>query len=167
MSTLTIALASLGGVVLAGVIAHGAWSARKAGPKRALIMEPRPEPRDPVMGDAADGATADPVISIDGADAERPAPRVLERRQNKRLVNRLDALIDAIAPITVEAPISGDMVVAHLPTTRRAGGKPFLIEGLNAETGEWETPASGQRYSEFQSGVQLANRTGEIGRAHV
>ena len=29
-STLTIALASLGGVVLAGVIAHGAWQARRA-----------------------------------------------------------------------------------------------------------------------------------------
>ena len=35
MSTLTVALASLGGVVLAGVIAHGAWQARRAGPKRA------------------------------------------------------------------------------------------------------------------------------------
>ncbi len=162
MSTLTIALASLGGVVLAGVIAHGAWSARKAGPKRALIMEPRPEPRDPVMGDEAADATADPGISIEGSAAERPQPRVLERRQNKRLVNRIDALIDAIAPLTVEAPISGDMVVAHLPTTRRAGGKPFLIEGLNAETGEWETPTSGQRYGEFQSGVQLANRTGAL-----
>ena len=165
MSTLTIALASLGGVVLAGVIAHGAWSARKAGPKRALILEPKPEPREPVMGDAV-GGDAEPGAGIDGIDGtageDRPAPRVLERRQNKRLVNRLDALIDAIAPITIEAPISGDLVLAHLPTTRRAGGKPFLIEGLNAETGEWETPASGQRYGEFQSGVQLANRTGAL-----
>ena len=35
MDSLTVALASLGGVVLAGVIAHGAWQARRAGPKQA------------------------------------------------------------------------------------------------------------------------------------
>ena len=160
MSTLTIALASLGGVVLAGVIAHGAWSARKAGPKRAAVFEARPEPREPVMGDAggvpADGAAAE------AAEPGPSLPRVLERRQSKRIVNRLDALIDTIAPLTIEAPVSGDLVVTHLPPTRRAGGKPFLIEGLNAETGEWETPANGQRYGEFQSGVQLANRTGAL-----
>src|SRR5437763_435651 len=40
MNSLTVALAALGGVVLAGVIAHGAWTARRAGPKRA--SEPRP-----------------------------------------------------------------------------------------------------------------------------
>ena len=49
MSTLTIALASLGGVVLAGVVAHGAWQARKAGPKRAVPGPERAEPREPVM----------------------------------------------------------------------------------------------------------------------
>ncbi len=51
---------------------------------------------------------------------------------------------------------------AHLPPTRRAGSKPFLIEGLNADTGEWEAPAAGQRYREFQAGVQLANRSGAL-----
>ena len=159
MSTLTIALASLGGVVLAGVIAHGAWQARKAGPKRP-DMQPRAEPREPVMGAPVADALAGNAPHVHDT-AELPA-HVPDRRTNKRIMNRLDALIDAIAPITVEAPISGDMVMAHLPPTRRAGGKPFLIEGLNAETGEWETPASGQRYSEFQSGVQLANRTGAL-----
>ena len=157
MSTLTIALASLGGVVLAGVIAHGTWSARRAGPKRAVVMEPRPLPRDPVMGDAG-GETA--VTDADAAG--QPAPHVPERRPNKRLVNRLDALIDTIAPLAVDSPVSGELVIAHLPSTRRAGGKPFLIEGLNAESGEWETPTGGQRYGEFQSGVQLANRTGAL-----
>ena len=41
MSNLTVALAALGGVVLAGVVAHGAWQARKAGPTRT--MQPAPE----------------------------------------------------------------------------------------------------------------------------
>ena len=158
MSTLTIALASLGGVVLAGVVAHGAWQARKAGPKRA-VMEPRPEPRDPVMdavtGDSLTGATAD---SHGAADLSQSP----ERRANKRIVNRLDALIDCIATLAVEAPVSGMVAMAHLPPTRRAGGKPFVIEGLNSETGEWEAPVSAHRYGEFQAGVLLANRTGAL-----
>jgi hypothetical protein len=153
LSSLTVALASLGGVVLAGLVAHGAWQARRAGPKRAAAeSEPavRVEPREPVLDD---GAAAHP--------AELP-PAALEPRPPKRPAVRLDALIDAIAPLTVEAPISGEVVLMHLPTTRRAGSKPFLIEGLNAQTGEWEPAAPGHRYGEFQAGVQLANRTGPL-----
>jgi hypothetical protein len=154
MSTLTIALASLGGVVLAGIVAHGAWQARHAGPKRAALQPVPPEPREPVMdaiGDADASAGA-----VEAADA------VPERRANKRLVQRLDALIDSIATLSLEAPIGGSFAITHLPPSRRAGGKPFLIEGLNAETGEWEFPSASQRYGEFQAGVQLANRTGAL-----
>jgi len=153
MSTLTIALASLGGVVLAGIVAHGAWQARKAGPKRALMPLPA-EPREPVM----DALNADP----DAAPLDDDLPAIPERRANKRIVQRLDALIDSIATLTLEAPISGAMAITHLPGTRRAGGKPFMIEGLNSETGEWEFPVGSQRYGEFQAGVQLANRTGAL-----
>jgi len=153
MSSLTIALASLGGVVLAAVVAHGAWQARKAGPRRAttepVVPPQRTEPKEPVL----DAGISHP--------AELPEP-VLEARAPRRPTVRLDALIDAIAPLTVESPITGELVLLHLPTTRRAGSKPFLIEGLNAETGEWEPAMPGQRYSDFQAGVQLANRTGAL-----
>jgi hypothetical protein len=162
-NTLTIALASLGGVVLAGLVAHGAWQARKAGPKRA---EPAPaeriEPREPTMGDEPPEAAPDAApAGIADVLGELPA-HVAERRHNRRTVPRLDALIDSIATLTVDAPIAGAQVLPHLPPSRRAGGKPFVIEGLNAETGEWEMPASSQRYGEFQAGVQLANRTGAL-----
>ena len=152
MSSLTIALASLGGVVLAAVVAHGAWQARKAGPKRAAVEPgvPRPEPIEPVLGNAT------------ARDAAELPPAGAEPRPTKRASPRLDALIDAIAPLTVEAPVSGEVVLMHMPTTRRAGSKPFFIEGLNAETGEWELAAAGQRYGELQAGVQLANRTGAL-----
>ncbi len=47
---------------------------------------------------------------------------------------------------------------------RRAAPAPSrsMIEGLNIDTGEWEPPAPGQRYSELQAGVQLANRSGAL-----
>ena len=155
-STLTIALAALGGVVLAGVVAHGAWQARRAGPKRAETVPPRIEPREPVMdGAAAPGGGEGSVM----AALHAPAP---ERRASRRTAPKLDALIDSIAALRVESPISGAQVLAHLPTTRRAGGKPFMIEALNSESGDWETPAGDQHYGELQAGVQLANRTGAL-----
>jgi len=153
-----VALGSLGGIVLAGVVAHGAWQARKAGPKRAAEPAERTEPREPVLGDLDPLAAA--RIDAQADDGPMLAPR--ERRIGKRVTQRLDALIDSIAPLTVDAPLSGELVIAHLPATRRAGGKPFLIEGLNSETAEWEAPVPGQRYGEFQAGIQLANRTGAM-----
>ena len=86
--------------------------------------------------------------------ARRPPP---QRRQP-----RIDALLDAVATLAVEAPVSGEAALAQLPSSRRAGSKPFHIEGLNVDTGEWEPPQPGARYKEFQAGVQLANRTGAL-----
>jgi hypothetical protein len=80
----------------------------------------------------------------------------------KRNQPRLDALIDAIATLTLDSPVSGDNVLLHLPTTRRAGSKPFAIEGLRTDCGEWEPPQAGVIYGELQAGVLLANRTGGL-----
>ena len=71
-------------------------------------------------------------------------------------------MIDAIAPIAVEGPVSGEAALAALPPTRRAGSKPFAVEGFNEATQQWEAPRAGQRYAAFQAGVQLANRTGHL-----
>ena len=154
--SLTTLLAILGGLVLIAVIAHGAWQARKAGPKRAL--PPQEEPHfdlGPVasaeVGEAGDGA-------IDPLEVTLPAVARPPRRPSVRV----DALIDAIATLTVDAPVSGEMALQHQPGSRRAGTKPFQIEGLNAATGDWELPAPGQRYSEFQAGVKMANRSGSL-----
>ena len=87
---------------------------------------------------------------------------MLSRPGARRGAVRIDALIDAIATLRVDAPIAAELALAHLPNTRRAGSKPFLIEGLNADSGEWEAPSAGARYGEFQAGVQLANRSGAL-----
>ena len=80
----------------------------------------------------------------------------------RRVSSRVDALIDAIATLGLEAPVPGETVIAHLPASRRAGGKPLFIEGLNTETSQWETPQACERYGELQAGVQLANRSGAL-----
>lgn len=158
--TLTVALAILGGIVLAAIIAHGAWQQRRASPRRPSPDVPQVR-REPTLGDELPKpATAVIGTFPAGTDVARkdaaPLPALLRRAV------RLDASIDAIVPITVEGPVSGEQAVMHLPTARRAGSKPFYVEGLNAATGEWETPIAGERYSEFQAGVQLANRNGPL-----
>lgn len=149
--TLTELLAIAGGAVLAGVVAHGAWQARKAGPKRAV--PPLEEPHFD-----APPVTAEAAAEAEALEATLPAVARTLRRPSARI----DALIDAIATITVEGPVSGEMALQHQPGSRRAGTKPLQIEGLNAETGDWELPAPGQRYSEFQAGLKMANRSGAL-----
>lgn len=151
--TLTTALAILGALVLAVVIAHGAWTARKASPRQPEATNDAQTRQDPTL--AATNLTGDALAASDAAhDLRMPALR--------KLSARLDPLIDAVAPITLEAPVSGEMALSNLPPSRRAGSKPFLIEGLNTETGEWELPMPLQRYGEFQAGVQMANRSGAL-----
>ncbi len=151
--TLSTALAIVGALVLIAVVAHGAWAARRAKPRRADGQADTPARQDPVF-DAATAAGA-------GLPEQRPQVPQLPLQPRKPSL-RLDPLIDAIAPITLEAPVSGELGLSCLPASRRAGTKPFLIEGLNTDSGEWEMPMSGQRYGEFQSGVQMANRSGAL-----
>ncbi len=149
MNELSVALGALGVLVLGGVLAHGAWQARRAAPKRAA------DAVEPVLADAAAGP-AGSAADDETAAATRLA--VGARRQQPRL----DALVDAMATLSIEAPIAGELLVAHLPTTRRAGSKPYWIEGLEVSSGEWEVPVAQGQYRELQAGVQLANRNGAL-----
>ena len=154
-TTLTVALASLGGIVLAGVVAHGAWQARRAGPKRA--SPPLREEPSALGAARRRRGRRSPTTT-----AHRTTPRRRPRRISKRMPLQLDALIDACAPITLDAPVAGDVVLAHLLSKRHVGSKLLVVEGLDSENGAWEAPAAGRRYGELQAGVQLASRTGAL-----
>ncbi len=150
MSDLQIGLAVAGGIVLAAFVAHGAWTTRKNTPKQAVQ-----ETLEPGLFHGGD------TVPIADADTQMPAFHlpVAPRRP------MLDALIDVIAPITLDTTVhavSGEAAWAAMPVTRRAGTKPFAVEGFNLNTAVWEVPAPGQRYSGFQAGVQLANRSGAL-----
>jgi hypothetical protein len=142
LSSFTIGLAILGGLVLAVLVAWNAWTSRKNTPRQPETI-PATEP-------AELGKREDPVFDV------APVLPVLEKRPG------LDALIDALTTIALDGPVSGDAALVAMPPTRRAGSKPFAIEGLNDATGQWEMPQAGQRYTAFQAGVQLANRTGAL-----
>ena len=156
MSSLQLWLAIAGGLVLAAVVAHGAWTSRKNAPLQA-VPEEAPAPLDSRNADGP-GGLLDPALVL--TDAEFSAPNFsippIERKPS------LDALIDVVAPIALDSVVSGDAVLMAMPATRRVGSKPFAIEGLNAASQAWEMPHAGQRYSALQAGVQLANRSGAL-----
>ena len=146
MSNLQIGLAIAGGLILAAVVAHGAWSSRRNAPRQAL-----PEARH--SGDSSASGPREPGLTeFENTQPINQPPAV------RRLA--MDPLIDVIATITIDAPhpvVSGEAAIAAMPSTRRAGTKPFAIEGHNLRTLNWEVPLAGQRYGSFQAGVQLAN----------
>jgi len=145
--TLTTALALVGALLLLALALHGWWSTRRLRPRKAAEAPPAAAERvEPALG---------------AADVPLPLEAVALRTPLRR-VAKLDALIDAIVPLALEAPISGELAISHLPPTRRAGSKPFYIEGLDTETGAWEAFAPGRRYGELQAGVQLASRSGAL-----
>ena len=156
---LTTALIALAVLVLVGIVVQGLWKARRiASSARGLNVVVGDEPgarREPAMGGEAAPAVDDGHPA--GAPS-RPDGRLAPARRSVRL----DALIDAIATLAVDAPVAGERVLPHLPGANRVGNKPFFIEGLNSETGEWETIVPNARYSEFQAGVQMANRNGAL-----
>lgn len=179
MSTLQISLAIIGVVLLTLIVAYNAWTARRNAPKKA--RSPADLERDSEQalrhepafdGDAAHSvapppdsvhsqydADAGPVSQ--GLDVGDPLDLPTIARARRRRLG-LDPLIDAIAPLQADQQVSGDAALAALPPTRRAGSKPFSIEGFNEAEQEWERPVAGQRYRQFQAGVQLANRTGAL-----
>ena len=142
---LSTALAILGALVLLALALQAWWSTRRAQPRQGHEPSPGPERVEPAL----DAAPTQP--------GEAPAFRAAARR-----MQRIDALIDAIVALALEAPASGEQLLQHLPASRRAGTKPYYVEGLDTETGTWEPLAAGRRYGEVQAGVQLANRSGPL-----
>ncbi len=148
MSSLQMGLLVAGGVTLLAVLGYNYWLSRKSAPRQAEVMPPEANPR--ASGEPAPDAV-DPVLHDDFDKLPQPERKPV-----------LDALIDVMAMLEVDQPVSGDAALAALPATRRVGTKAFNVEGCSELTGEWEPIMLGRRYSAFQAGVQLANRIGPL-----
>jgi hypothetical protein len=150
MSGFTVGLAIIGGLLLAAIVAWNAWTTRRNTPR-----QPELAAAGPVIAASDVQERTEPVFDEEEEATLAPLP-LPEKKPG------LDGLIDVLAPIAVDGIVSGEAALAALPPTRRAGSKPFAIEGRNEATQEWETPHAGERYGAFQAGVQLANRNGAL-----
>ncbi|HMS07393.1 MAG TPA: cell division protein ZipA C-terminal FtsZ-binding domain-containing protein [Burkholderiaceae bacterium] len=152
-NTLQLGLAVAGGLVLAAVVAHSAWQSRKNQPRQP---EPAPGGTSAAAPAGTESGRVEPTLDDPlGGGLVGLAPHE-ERKAG------LDPLIDVIATLALDTPVSGDAVLAALPATRRVGTKPFSVEGQPPGRGDFEPPVPGARYGALQAGVQLANRAGAL-----
>ena len=139
-------LAIAGGLVLVLVVAHSTWTSRQSQPKQA----------EPFLSN--DELEALEVLPTEVSSIEPDAE--LEQSMHAQVTERdiksqLDALIDVIATIELDSPVSGEAAIAALPPIRRVGNKLFMVEGLNADNGNWESLHTQRYYSAFQAGIQI------------
>lgn len=155
VSNLQVGLAIAGGLVLAAVVAHGAWTSRKNKPRQA---EPDPVRQDPIGDQDAQRSFGEPEMSGE-TDARSDGPMLLPVVERQA---QIDGLIDVVVPVAIDELISGDAVLSVMPATRRVGSKPLSVEGRNNLSQQWEPPQAGQRYGALQFALQLANRAGSL-----
>lgn len=150
-------LAIVGGVILVVLVAYNAWTSRQNQPKQA----------EPLITAEELDALTNSEAAIDGvlplpADAIGVYSQMAHEFPQPNQRGQLDPLIDVMASMELDAPVSGEAALAALPPVRRVGSKLFIVEGLNADTGEWENLQAGLFYSAFQVGIQVANRQGPL-----
>jgi hypothetical protein len=152
MSNFQLMLAIAAGLVLVLVVAHSTWTSRKSLPKQAdpLLTQDELMALEAMPDD--DSGKHDPVMG----------PEIPSDVTARDVKSQLDALIDVIATMELDAPVSGEAALAALPPIRRVGNKLFVVEGLNADNGSWEILQTLRFYSAFQAGIQVANRQGPL-----
>jgi hypothetical protein len=161
MSSLQLSLAAIGALTVGAVVVYNYWTSRKNAPRQA---DPHREPlRESVSHAIEPVLDADPAVPGNSDEARDPVLKdnFTHLSQPERKI-QLDALIDAMASIEVDHPVSGEAALAAMPSTRRVGTKLFTVEGYLQDRREWEALTPAHRYTAFQAGVQLANRVGAL-----
>jgi hypothetical protein len=149
ISPLQWGLLLLGILVVLGVFVYNRWATAR--------LAPRAVPRD------ADSAQANPASDglegrlepTLGAEAQADAAHAAS-------VVPLSDTLDVLVPLSADAPVLAEAVLAALPGTHRIGGKRLLLEALHPQTGLWAFPQPGQRYAMLRAGIQLASRSGPL-----
>jgi hypothetical protein len=162
MSSMQLSVALLGALVLVAVLGYNWWSTRRAQPRHATPLNS--PPRRSGVEPSLDGAEFTPARQGESelTDDMRPgADNFTLPTLHIAAEPVIDTLIDAVVPIALASEVSGDAVLAAMPTTRRVGSKSLVIEG-QGDDGEWERVQPGHRYKALQAGLQLANRSGAI-----
>lgn len=160
MTDLQIGLAFMGGAVVLAVLGYNRWITLRNQPRRSNAGPDAAAGQDGAESDQASPADGriEPVLDDFGVLSAAGQSVLMAAAQR----GQLDPLIDVLVRLTPDHPVSGEAVLAAQPRSRRIGSKPFAVEGLSLDTGNWETPRSGCQYTSLQAGVQLANRAGAL-----
>ena len=184
MVDLQQSLMAIGGVIVAGVIAYNKWQEWRA--KKSVEQAFSTTQDDVLMGDGAVPDRAEPTLAafeapdliaehadVGALHAPQVSPGPASVDFDDDLAwsaaaaggatrrSPLDAKIDCIIPMALEAPLRGERVAQAFQQLHLLGNKPVRVVG-HSEVGEWEPVAVGSVYDELQVGVQLATRFGAL-----
>ncbi|MCS6765320.1 MAG: cell division protein FtsZ [Candidatus Protistobacter heckmanni] len=124
----------------------------------AFGMQDEAQPSDTAAAHAASPFSA----QDEGGDPEQILHASMSHPAAGALEPVIDPQIDCLVPVELFSPVASERLMPLAVKMRRAGNKPVHVEGLHWETGRWEPVRAGQRYTELQLGVQLANRNGAL-----
>lgn len=165
--TLIEGLVILAALVMLVLLGHGLWLVWRSRPRDSL----NPSYSHSYATDPAfeHGQRIEPLTDLTKTDPNNLAcehdlmvPYASVARSAGRIVARIDPMIDAVATIALDKLVLGEVILAHMPSTRRVGNKSLLIEGLNYELTTPEPIMMHQTYSELHLGLQMANRMGVL-----
>lgn len=166
-----LGLLALGLGLILGLLVNYLWAARKSRLHNTQLAQSQAQasaspdlldlPAGLVGGEDTQPLSHDPALEAPGVLAG-PAAANGHAQDTDRRKLPLDPLIDSIATIHLSHPVSGHVVLANMPPSRRVGNKPMALEALSVSTQQWEFPAASGQYSSIQFGIQLANRLGAL-----
>ena len=131
---------------MAGVVAHGTWTARKAAPKLAEEDDTAHSSSAPysnavlVSDTASSELHIEPVFSATQFDSQLAHDMTLAHGVDKK--TNLDPLIDVISVIQLETVISGDAALAALPAWLPRPGLTGALIALDGSGSELESFSS-------------------------
>ncbi len=170
MSSLTVGLAILGGLVLAAVVGYNTWMSRRNAPRQpeaqgAALPETAPAPVTRRRRARAAHRSAPEARQRTPRAAVRPRPAGAQRiadshgraARRPRSADRRDRADRAGRPGLRRRGAGGD---AGHAARRQQAGRDRRPQRAHRRMGDAASP--GQRYGAFQAGVQLANRTGAL-----
>ena len=163
MGQLQQALLVVGALIIAAVVALNLWQSWQLRRRRmrpdSRLQAVKTSPGDEMP--ARELRQREPELD-DQPERVEPDLTQIEPSRARAPALQIDPLIDAIVSFLFELPVPGEALQQRLPRSARAGTKPMLFEGRNAQSGLWEALQPGARYVELQAAVQLASRSGPL-----
>ena len=168
MSDLQISLLAIGACVVGGVYLFNWWQERQFHRRTERAFEREP---DDVLMPAAPVADDTPVARIEPTLEDPPSPSSMSRPFAARPPAAV--MIDPVIDYVVEAEFADalDSVSLHeeLIALAASWGKPVLVAGYAAATGQWQAAGfnSVTQYSQLRFAMQMSNRAGCIEQAQL
>jgi FtsZ-interacting cell division protein ZipA len=162
MSDLQLSLLAIGACVVAAVYLFNWWQERQFHRRTERAFEGE---HDDVLMPAAPPADEAPPARIEPTLDDVPPPASISRPAGRPpTAIMIDPVIDYVVEVELPRAHDGASLHEELLTLAADWGKPVLVAGYDAATGQWQAAGAGRNTGHLQLrfAVQMSNRAGCI-----